>query len=242
MCYAISDPRCGRQLPDVDLVQHRHFLTSPMCLSHTICTFYVLISNICTEYAQTHGNLCAVDTWESRHAHQIGIGIQRRRKALALSAQQLCDLTEKLGLKLTRQSIADLENGRRRYVTTAELSILAAALDIPPILLLFPRYPDGNVEVIPGEQRTSRNAAAWFCGTEPGPTANAQANPGVLLLTLALNDLDNAKNTLLSMRIQEPTEDNSSEITEAITHLSNEVHITEQHLNLIKSKIWDNHD
>jgi hypothetical protein len=75
--------------------------------------------------------------------------------------------TEALGLKITRQAIADLECGRRRFVTTAELLVLAAALNTTPIALMYPDSsdePDNVVEVLPGIRVSGFQAAQWFSG------------------------------------------------------------------------------
>jgi hypothetical protein len=68
-----------------------------------------------------------------------------KRSAAWLSAE-----TEKLGLKLTRHTIADLENGRRRYVTTAELLVLAEALNTAAVALVYSGPYHQDTEVLPG--------------------------------------------------------------------------------------------
>ena len=66
---------------------------------------------------------------------------------------------------MTRQSITDLENGRRRYVTIAEITALAAALDTSPLaLLLGDQLMDGEIEVLPGVTVTAGDAMLWFGG------------------------------------------------------------------------------
>lgn len=60
--------------------------------------------------------------------------------------------------------IADLENGRRRYVTTAELIVLAAALDTAPVALLYLPPYDEEIEMRPGETVTKLTAAQIFSG------------------------------------------------------------------------------
>ncbi len=109
-----------------------------------------------------------MDTWEIEHAHRIGQEVQRLRKAAGLTAQQLGERAEELGLKMTRQAISDLENGRRRYVTTAELLILAAALDTPPVCLVFPGPYEKLIEIIPGREGIEFDAAQWFSGISFG--------------------------------------------------------------------------
>ncbi|WP_435594809.1 helix-turn-helix domain-containing protein [Tsukamurella tyrosinosolvens] len=107
------------------------------------------------------------DTWELEHARRIGEEVKRRRGS-EQSAQRLADRVTKLGVKMTRNSITDLENGRRRYVSTAELIALAVALNTSPAALLFSdRLVDGEVEVIPGVRATAIQALRWFCGETP---------------------------------------------------------------------------
>lgn len=104
-----------------------------------------------------------MNTWEVEQAHRIGREVQRLRKAASLTAQQLGDRAGELGLKMTRQAISDLENGRRRYVTTSELVVLAAALDTSPVALVYPGpYGDEMIELLPGMQASKFIAAEWF--------------------------------------------------------------------------------
>lgn len=110
--------------------------------------------------------LCFVNTWELEHAHRIGREVQRLRKAAGLTAQQLGDRAGQLGLKMTRQAISDLENGRRRYVTTAELVILAASLNTSPVNLVYPGPYDLQVELMPGWSVFEYDAAEWFSGIQ----------------------------------------------------------------------------
>ena len=107
-----------------------------------------------------------MNTWEVEHTRRIGAEVQRLRKAAKQSAQWLSDRTEQLGLKITRQAITDLENGRRRFVTTAELVILAVALDTPPVCLVYPGPYDSSLEIIPGRRGTEFDAAQWFSGID----------------------------------------------------------------------------
>ncbi|KAA1249807.1 hypothetical protein F0Q45_13055 [Mycobacterium simiae] len=111
-----------------------------------------------------------MNTWESDHAAAIGRKVRDLRGKQ--SAAWLSEKTEELGLKLTRQTITDLENGRRRYVTTAELVILAAALDVPAVALVYPDLPDGNVEVLPGQHVSATVALLRFTGEKDSSPAS----------------------------------------------------------------------
>jgi len=110
-------------------------------------------------------------TWERRHAAKLGKAVQKLRGER--SAVWLEQRTAELGLKMTRQTVADLESGRRRFVTTAELLVLAAALDTTPIALMYRNpsdEPDNVVEVLPGIEATGFQAAQWFSGSRMGFT------------------------------------------------------------------------
>jgi len=100
--------------------------------------------------------------WSEGHAHRVSQEVRRLRGKQ--STQWLADRTVELGFAVSRSVIADLENGRRRYITTAELVILARALDVAPIMLLFPPPYDENVEVRPGETMPKLNAVQGFSG------------------------------------------------------------------------------
>lgn len=83
------------------------------------------------------------------------------------SAQWLANRTEHVGYPVSRTVISDLENGRRRYITTAELCALSSALGVAPVRLLYPELPDGLVEVTPGTSMRSIDAVMWFSGETP---------------------------------------------------------------------------
>lgn len=107
--------------------------------------------------------MCFVDTWEAAQARRIGSSVKALRGSR--TGQWLSDRTADIGLKMTRQTLTDLENGRRRYVTTAELAVLAAALNVPPIVLLYPGPDYGEyIEVLPGVHDQQVSAAQWFSG------------------------------------------------------------------------------
>jgi len=74
----------------------------------------------------------------------------------------LADRTQELGYGISRTTISELENGKRKYVTVAELVVLAAALDTAPILLLYPGPHDRVINVLPHIHAPELQAAAWF--------------------------------------------------------------------------------
>lgn len=119
--------------------------------------------------------------WAEREAYRLAMTIREMRKPH--SAQWLSDRTDQVGMRINRPLISDLENGRRRYITTAELAVIAAALSVAPVALLYPGPYDELVEVLPDQPVRQLRAADWFSGLVTGP----QDAAGQL-------DIDNARN------------------------------------------------
>lgn len=109
--------------------------------------------------------------WGEEQAHRIAGVIKQHRR----SAQWLADETRKMGFEVTRTVIADLENGRRRYVTTAELLIFAQALRMTPVALLYPGPYDLSIQLLPQVRTSEIWAAQWFSGLMDGQTVESLA-------------------------------------------------------------------
>lgn len=102
--------------------------------------------------------------WAVDHAARIAAEVKRLRGSR--SGQWLSDRTAELGYRVSRTTISELENGRRRYVTTAEIAVLAEALETAPIALIYPPRYDTPVERLPGVKTEKLSAVEWFCGTD----------------------------------------------------------------------------
>ncbi|KSU59643.1 MULTISPECIES: helix-turn-helix domain-containing protein [unclassified Gordonia (in: high G+C Gram-positive bacteria)] len=105
-------------------------------------------------------------TWSEDLVSRVAGAIKRKRESSTpkVTATQLAERTAALGLPISRSVISDLETGRKRSLDVAELIVLAAALRVPPIQLLYPDIPDKHVDVVPGYGVESARAAAWFAG------------------------------------------------------------------------------
>ena len=138
--------------------------------------------------------------WEADLAGRIGRAVAARRKQLLLTAASLSARTKKLGYPIAAAAIGKIETGERSgTLDAAELLVLAAALEIPPVLLLFPGFPDGTEQVLPGVTGASDSAVRWLSGTDglPGPVddesdrglyATSGVNAGIALVEL-VNEL-----------------------------------------------------
>jgi transcriptional regulator with XRE-family HTH domain len=107
--------------------------------------------------------------WSVRVAKGIGQRVAYYRKRADLTAVMLSARCEDLGLPLDRNVIAKLENGHRNSVTVDEVYVLAAALDVPPLLLLFGVGAEETAEVLPGTDVPAFRAAQWASGAGPLP-------------------------------------------------------------------------
>lgn len=106
----------------------------------------------------------AQDDWQARLTQVVAGEVKRYRKERRLSAQQLADRCEQLGLSIPRPVLSNLENGRRESVTLAEVLILARALDVSPTLLLAPVGRQETVEVLPGRYIAPWDVVRWLDG------------------------------------------------------------------------------
>ena len=122
-------------------------------------------------------------------ARRFGDAVHARRKALGWTAARLSDACTELGYPVTRVAISKIEsNTRAGKVDVAELVVLAKALTVPPVSLLYPDLVDGPVDVLPDESVPSVDALEWFCGEAlDGDDARAGAWPVTLARRLRLD-------------------------------------------------------
>ncbi|OFT68489.1 hypothetical protein HMPREF3130_10895 [Corynebacterium sp. HMSC14B06] len=113
--------------------------------------------------------------WERELTVQIGHAVDARRQELGLSAQALSHKTAELGHEVSRTAIADYSNEkRRRRISVADLLVLARALEIPPLYLLFPGQVGDASTYLPGKDDAAGFAALRFVGeTEGYATSNS---------------------------------------------------------------------
>lgn len=101
--------------------------------------------------------------WAADLVRRVGKAAKERRGDR--SAKWLSERTADLGYRISPTVIAKLDSGHRGEVlSVAELLIMAAALEVPPVALLYPNMPDGDVEVLPGVVRTALEAVEGFSG------------------------------------------------------------------------------
>ncbi|RIU30425.1 Putative DNA-binding protein [Mycobacteroides abscessus subsp. massiliense] len=106
------------------------------------------------------------DNWASELVKRVGKAMKEARGSR--SATWLSERTAELGYRVPATVISKLDSGWRGSVLSVpELVVLAAALDMAPVALLYPTLPDGKVELLPGKPARSLDAVEWFCGHTP---------------------------------------------------------------------------
>lgn len=114
----------------------------------------------------------SANEWAAQIAKQVGQAVAHYRahardpSGKRVTAQTLADRCAGLGLPLDRTVIAKLEKGTRQTITVGELLVLARALEIPPVLLLFPLGREETTEVLPGQDADTWKALKWFTGED----------------------------------------------------------------------------
>ncbi|MFQ2875117.1 hypothetical protein ACLILY_07175 [Mycobacterium sp. MS3] len=120
-------------------------------------------------------------SWAEDLVRRVGLAAKAVRDKR--SAKWLSEKTAELGYPISPTVIAKLDSGHRGEVLSVpELLILAAALDVSPVNLVFPNPSDeltNLVEVLPGNKQTGFQAAQWFSGLRPGFSDRGRASrPG----------------------------------------------------------------
>ena len=103
-----------------------------------------------------------------------------------MTLQQLSDRCGALGYPIARSVLSKLEKCHRQTITVDELLVLAQALDVPPVQLLFPVGREETVEALPGRHVDPWDAVKWFGGTSADP-GNRNAEPPDRILYSAVN-------------------------------------------------------
>lgn len=104
----------------------------------------------------------------------MGLGVKRAREKAGLSAAKLEAKTRELGYPITRGTIAKIEGGHRDgKFDVSEVVILATALGVAPLDILFPPTPN-SVEYMPGDPILTRDALLQFSNSLARELARAR--------------------------------------------------------------------
>lgn len=101
--------------------------------------------------------------WLEAMAQQIGRGIEIAREKR--SDQWISDRTAKLGHPLSRTAVSEYRRGKRKTMPVTDLLVIAAALGVPPVTILFPGLPDTPSALLPvSDEPVALDALLWVTG------------------------------------------------------------------------------
>jgi transcriptional regulator with XRE-family HTH domain len=116
---------------------------------------------------------CALMTqgkeWEARLTADLAERVRRLRERQGMSAQDLADRCTALGFPVQRSVLANLENGRRAQVSVGEVLVLARALNVSPVTLLFSVGAQERTEILPDTEADTWAALRWWTGEDRMP-------------------------------------------------------------------------
>lgn len=116
--------------------------------------------------ANTGGGQSREVLWTEEFVRRFGAAAKEVRGKR--SAQWLSDRTAELGQRISPTVIAKLDSGHRGNVLHIwEVVLIAQALNVPPVALIYPDLIDGPVEIVPGAEVPTNDAIQWFTGERP---------------------------------------------------------------------------
>lgn len=134
-------------------------------------------SNSCDTKAVPHVDVDA-KAWQLAIATRVGKVLYDYRRRYNLTAEAMGERTAALGYPISRIAISKIENNNRSgKLDVAELIVLAAAMNMPPLALLYPALPDGEVDLLPQQPARSIVAARWFSGEISRSSIDGSTDP-----------------------------------------------------------------
>jgi transcriptional regulator with XRE-family HTH domain len=108
----------------------------------------------------------ASGSWPEEWTRRIGRTLAALRAERGVSGRELSERCGTLGHPMPRNVIANLESGRKTSVPVHELAVLAMALGVPPVRLLYDLAGE-DVEVLPDMTVSPWSALQWLTGELP---------------------------------------------------------------------------
>lgn len=115
----------------------------------------------------------SIESWQERFSAMVGRAIDQARKGR--SDQWISDQAAMLGHPISRTAVSEYRRGKRKSIPVTDLIVMARALEVPPVSLLFPGLPNRLVPAMPPGMTTSDvypsdsevpafDALRWFTG------------------------------------------------------------------------------
>ncbi|MDK8800420.1 hypothetical protein [Corynebacterium coyleae] len=101
--------------------------------------------------------------WVEHFTRQMGRAIDSARGKR--SDQWIADRTQLHGHPISRTAISEYRRGIRKTMPVTDWLVIAAALEVPPVSLLFPEVPNGLVTLLPNHLEVAAfDAVEWVSG------------------------------------------------------------------------------
>lgn len=110
----------------------------------------------------------AKEKWRRDVTTAIGREVARLRNKQGMSAESLGRRCSDLGYPMARNSVMNLEHGRNKTIPVHEVVVIATALGVAPIDLLFP--PNQMTRYLPNDEIACFEAVERFTGRPAEPT------------------------------------------------------------------------
>ncbi|WP_139812926.1 helix-turn-helix domain-containing protein [Prescottella equi] len=142
--------------------------------------------------------------WAAGWAKSVGAEIQKHRKQRGLTVQRLSEKCSELHYPIPRSTLTNLEVGRKESLVVQELVVIATALNVPPVQLLFPGLMTEQCEFLPGQYTTAWDALKQFTGEDGLPdAASMRDQPGYHLSLMRQIDYNAAQIMKTRARIED---------------------------------------
>lgn len=139
----------------------------------------------------------------------VGDRIAAIRRRAGISRDEIARRCTDHGWQMTAAVLTNIETGRRqqgvrrREVTIDEVAVLAHALDVPPVLLIYPVGVSDSTEITSGETGAPWTGVRWWMGEVRLDGASTDDDPSAAPVVLyrrhqALVDLLSGVGTVLS--------------------------------------------
>lgn len=109
----------------------------------------------------------SAEAWPAELTAVAGSQIRHWRQRRKLTTQKLSDATAAVGHRVPPTVLTNLEHRRREYISVAELLLVAAALNVPPILLVAPVGQTDKINCLPDAAGSPWRTRGWFTGAIP---------------------------------------------------------------------------
>jgi hypothetical protein len=147
------------------------------------------------------------EPWGQQLAHRTGAAVKWAREAK--SARWLSEETAR-SQEISPTFPAKLVSRHRGGVLNmTEVLVLATALNMPPVLLPFPGYTEGNIKFLPGRVGPCKQVVDWFSGRgrlplQPGDENEVWPwNLGIELVQAVERHSEAGRNTLAAQALSE---------------------------------------